>query len=452
MSGPVCQKSREQFCQKSREQFCQHVKNPTVDTSDSGKNSATIIVKVGPKNDAENQFMRVVANETASVKNELVKVENEPVKVSDKELRCRVLGADLVIVPHACPDGQAVKLLLRDARSREITTDHKRLKDSPAVQDSPTVQDGPAVQDGRADPIEQTGRHGEKRGYGGAVIFRHYTTGVTEIDARWAEALNGRHVLCIGCRPKLAGVELMDSVAKSVTVIDHQKHLQQILSDKIFIQKGDILRIKSPGRCSAACLYALLFPDEKLPDWLRVIDSQVSGRFGAMSADDRAAHAALTDDLEALDACRTEPWPKLVERGRFLMHVQRPMVAAALISKVLVKKLIVKGASYQVAYVHLPHEKFMTSIIEQFWTTSSVQPSPVLQTTLGVSQAREPIIIDVLAMWMSLPCNRSDFKLRRHPNSTLDLAELAKLYDGGGHPHAAAIQLQNSPKFIPNVE
>ena len=169
------------------------------------------------------------------------------------------------------------------------------------------------------------------------------------------------------------------------------------------------------------------------PDWLRVIDLHDTGRFSEMSIDDRSAHAALTDDLDALDGLRSSEWKSLVERGRFLIDTQRPLVAAGLVAKTEMKSWKSKNV-YRTACIELPHEKFILAIQQAFWKVHIDK-------------------VDILALRMPLSGGGTDFKLRRPPTSQLDLSHLASLFaNGGGHAAASGIQFRTSLRFLPDLQ
>lgn len=333
---------------------------------------------------------------------------------------------DCAVVHQPCPDGEAARIVLRD-------------------------KFGP-----RPFPI---------------LGFTH---GVSKVDEAWAAQFTGQRLLCADWCPSMDGLKLLAKVAKTVTVVDHHRTALPILDNRKQLPTNVALFIQSPHPAACTALYRLLQEASQngakengakengvqegekrgtkegekegeknnwVPGWLRVIDLHDTGRFGDMTPEDSAVHAALTDDLANLDEQRRKPWDELEKRGRFLLDVHRPMVAKALIAKAETKPFSFGGKQWVAAYVDVTHEKFIHATNTLFW-----------------QQTEESKNVDLLALRFPQNGGKTDFKLRRPPSSQLDLSNLAATYaaacpgaSGGGHAAAAGLQLPNAPKFIPDL-
>lgn len=290
---------------------------------------------------------------------------------------------DVALAHHPCPDGESCKLLLRDLR-------------------------------------------------GSTFPVRAYTHGVTDLT-KDLPSFNGLRVLFIDCCPTKEVLPKLAEVAKHVLVLDHHKTALPLTA--MVLPKNVRVVVESPEPCSSAYFFRLINgPNTKMPEWLRVVDLVDTGKAGSMSDADLDLHAGLTDDIDALDSTRRLSEIELVKRGHFLRTKHRPAVAQAVVNKAEIKTLTILKSTYQVAYVNLPHEKYVLPIQQLFWSTVSTSKQKV----------------DVLALRLNLASGCTDFKLRRPPTSSFDLSALASVYGGGGHAGAAGIQLPDNPSFIPD--
>lgn len=311
-------------------------------------------------------------------------------------------GFDSAIVHYPCPDGEAAKIILRDK-------------------------------------------------FGAQFPVKHYTHGMITVDESWAAQFKGQRLLCVDwCPSSVQGVLFLAKAAKELTIIDHHQSALAIVNDEKSLPQNVRLIVQSPKPAASTALFHFLYAargeeknkqtEEGVPEWLRIIDLHDTGQ--PMTADEQAVHAGLTDDLDNLDEQRQKPVKELLERGKFLVEKYRPMVAQSIISKAEMRALNVQGGGrLGIAYVDVPHEKFIHETNKSFWN------SPYAHR------------VDILAIRFSLLNSRTDFKLRRPPSSQFDLASFAQEFaktipgaSGGGHAAAAGLQLPNSPKFIPDQQ
>jgi hypothetical protein len=277
-------------------------------------------------------------------------------------------------------------------------------------------------------------------------------------------------------------------------------------AESVASDKGGAVRLwkVGDGDGAAGALHSLLFPGETMPEWLYTVDMFESGRGVGADRRTRAMYAALTDDLDAMDLLRRQRAQELHNRGLYLLFKHRPMIAALLNRKAEFKPLLIAGRTWRVAYVDVPHRKFVGHVVAHFWAAHAPRKQRATKQAAHRSEAgdsddtersedpKETRVatgacgcvtgsgatlcpVDLLAVRRGLPSNCTEFRLFRPPTSKLNVVLTTSKLDidvlvralrqtaaasstfrsPGGSAHRAAqcvsrVHLAHSPAFLPD--
>lgn len=240
--------------------------------------------------------------------------------------------------------------------------------------------------------------------FGSTFVIKRYIEGITYLDPK---QFRGQNVLIAGwCPPQVELLLLFAREAKHVTIIDHHP-TSMVIALTPNLPHNITFRINITRSSSRTEVFQLLQKDVPCPRWLE-------------DNSNPAIHAALIDDLSALDPQRNKSFDELLQHGRYLVEKQWPAIAATILKKIDYQE----SKGLRIAYVEPSHAKFIDVINNLFW---SDQPN-----------------VDILALRFTLPGNRTNFKLRQSPNSKLDLGNFAQMYGG-----TVEIVLDGTIKYLP---
>jgi len=205
----------------------------------------------------------------------------------------------------------------------------------------------------------------------------------------------------------------MKEVATSLIVIDHHKTAAEDLFGLDFC----IFDLEHSG---AALTYKYFFPEQS--HWLvDYVEDRDLWKFELPKASEvGAAIASYPHTFEAWDALWNErALEELAQEGSAILRYQRQIIAKALASA---QEVTIRGHK-----VLISNSSVLQSEIANILST---------ERSFGV-------------VWSQQSDGRYRYSLRSKPGSEFDVSEVAKLYGGGGHKHAAGFTANSTIHYSP---
>jgi hypothetical protein len=217
---------------------------------------------------------------------------------------------------------------------------------------------------------------------------------------------------------------------KFLYVIDHHANDQ---TKAVF---GELLKHPQKARmeplldknvvCASLMIHRLFFPETTVPVWLDAINKGDTDLISSRTEEEKAYHAALTSsaNIEDIRQRINQDYKSVLGEGQKIVSEKVRQAQEAIKTTGQCTSVTIEGTTYNIIYVDVIGPKMISTITEQIHKQTFSPP------------------LDFYAIRFTKDGGavRDQISLRRPLTSSLDLAKIAAVYKGGGHPAAAGIQ------------
>lgn len=280
--------------------------------------------------------------------------------------------------------------------------------------------------------------------------FRDYQHGLTKITV---DDVKNKIVWSLDKCPSLEECEIINQYGKDgCYIIDHHDDkTTQLIYPLVLSHKWPKIKMLPVPKPNVICGSLMLFHflnnnnnNIVVPYWLDSINKGDTDLITKRTEDEKAYHAALTDNLDPIVFGNFIQKYGLLSNHSNAILIGKEIIAKrqAIVNEALTKqymKLVtIEQTQYSVVYIPVPDPRFISLVADTFWLTKNNNHLCNFNSMILAIQ------------WVSPKDNVQNISLRVHPSSLINVAQIASFYKGGGHPKAAGIQHLKELHDIPS--